>query len=65
MSRLRGGERVSSFENGIPMGKERFGSSIPDSWPLLGYKTLSITLCTLSGRAFGSFGSEAILSTAA
>ena len=37
-SRLRGGERVSSFENGIPMGKERYGSSIPDSWPLLGLK---------------------------
>ena len=36
--RLPGGERVSSFENGIPMGKERFGSSIPDSWPLLGLK---------------------------
>ena len=30
--RLRGGEGVSSFEYGMPMGKERFGSSIPDSW---------------------------------
>ena len=43
-SRLRGGERVSSFEYGMPMGKERLGSSIPDSWPLLGSKMLSITL---------------------
>ena len=47
-SRLRGGERVSSFEYGMPMGKERLGSSIPDSWPLLGSKTLSITLYTVS-----------------
>ena len=46
-SRLRGGERVSSFEYGMPIGKERLGSSIPDSWPLLGSKTLSIT-CVLS-----------------
>ena len=45
-SRLCGGERVSSFEYGMPMGKERLRSSIPDSWPLLGSKTLSITLCT-------------------
>ena len=62
-SRLRGGERVSSFEYGMPMGKERFGSSIPDSWTLLGSKTLSITLCTVSRRAIGSFGTGAILST--
>ena len=62
-SRLRGGERVSSFEYGMPMGKERLGSSIPDSWPLLGSKTLSITLCTVSRRAIGSFGTETILST--
>ena len=34
-SRLRGGERVSSFEYRMPVGKERLGSSIPDSWPLL------------------------------
>ena len=65
-SRLRGGERVSSFEYGMPMGKEeRLGSSIPDSWPLLGSKPLSITLCTVSRRAIGSFGTEAILSTEA
>ena len=62
-SRLRGGERVSSFEYGMPMGKERLGSSIPDSWQLLGSKTLSITLCTVSRHAIGSFGTEAILST--
>ena len=31
-TRLHGGERVLSFEYGMPMGKERFGSSIPDSW---------------------------------
>ena len=30
-SRLRGGERVSSFEYGVPMGKERLGFSIPNS----------------------------------
>ena len=30
-SRLRGGERVSSLEYGMPMGKERLGASIPDS----------------------------------
>ena len=53
-SRLRGGERVSSFEYRMPVGKERLGSSIPDSWPLLGSKTLSITLCTVSQRAIGS-----------
>ena len=64
-SHLRGGERVSSFEYGMPMGKERLGSSIPDSWPLLGSKTLSINLCTVSRRAIGSFGPEAILSTEA
>ena len=64
-SRLRGGERVSSFEYGMPMLKERLVSSIPDSWPLLGSKTLSITLCTVSRRATGSFGTEAILSTEA
>ena len=64
-SRLRGGERVSSFEYGMLMGKERFGTSIPDSWPLLGSKTLSITLYTVSRRAIGSFGTEAILSTEA
>ena len=29
----------------------------------LGCKTLSITLCTVSRRAIGSFGTEAILST--
>ena len=46
-SRLRGSERVSSFVYGMPMGKERLGTSIPDSWPLLGSKTLSITLCTV------------------
>ena len=63
--RLRGGERVSSFEYGMPMGNERLGSSIPDSWPLLGSKTLSITLCTVSRRAISSFGAEAILSTEA
>ena len=62
-SRLRGGERVSSFEYGMPMGKERLRSSIPDSWPLLGSKTLSITLCTVSRRSIGSFGTEATLST--
>ena len=60
-SRLRGGERVSSFEYGMPMGKERLGSSIPDSWPLLGSKTLPITLCTVSRRAIGSFGRPAAL----
>ena len=49
----------------MPMGKERFGSSIPDSWPLLGSKTLSITLCTVSRRAIGFFGTEAIQSTEA
>ena len=63
--RLRGGERISSFEYGMPMGKERLGSSISDSWPLLTYKTLSITLCIVSRRAIGSFGTEAILSTEA
>ena len=47
-SRLRGGERVLSFEYGMPMGKERLGSAIPDPWTLLGSKTLSITLCTVS-----------------
>ena len=57
-SRLRGGERASSFEYRMPVGKERLGSSIPDSWPLLGSKTLSITLCTVSRRAIGSFGTE-------
>ena len=31
-SRLRGGERVSSFEYGMPMGKEKLWSSIPVSW---------------------------------
>ena len=61
-SRLRRGERVSSFEYEMPMGKERLGSSIPDSWPLLGSKTLSITLCTVSRRAIGSVGTEATLS---
>ena len=64
-SRLRGGERVSSFEYRMPVCKERLGSSIPDSWPLLGSKTLSITLCTVSQRAIGSFGTEATLSTEA
>ena len=64
-SRMRGGERVSSFEYGMPMGKERLGSSIPDSWLLLGSKTLSITLCTVSRCAIGSFGTEATLSTEA
>ena len=64
-SRLRGGERVSSSEYGMPMGKERLGSSIPDSWTLLGSKTLSITLCTVSRRAIGSFGTEATLFTEA
>ena len=64
-SRLRGGERVSSFEYRMPMGKERLGSSIPDSWPLLGSKTLLITLCTVSRRAIGSFGTGAILFTEA
>ena len=63
--RLRGGERISSFEYGMPMGKERLGSSISDSWPLLRSKTLSITLCIVSRRAIGSFGTEAILSTEA
>ena len=61
-SRLRGGERVSSFEYGMSMGKERLGSSIPDPCPLLGSKTLSIILCTVSRRAIGT---EAILSTEA
>ena len=51
---MRGGERVSSFEYGMPMGKERLGPSIPDSWPLLVSKTLSITLCTVSRRAIGT-----------
>ena len=64
-SRLRGGERVSLLEYGMPMGKERLGSSIPDSWTLLGSKTLSVTLCTVSLCAIGSFGTEAILSTEA
>ena len=59
-SRLRGGERVSSFEYGMPMGKERLGSSIPDSWPLVGSKTLSITLCTVSRRAIGSFRTDPV-----
>ena len=62
-SRLRGGERVSSFEYGTPMCKESLGSSIPDSWSLLGSKTLWITLCIVSQCAIGSFGTEAILST--
>ena len=57
-SRLRGGERVSSFEYGMPTSKERLGSSIPETWPLQGSKTLSITLCTVSRRAIGSFGTE-------
>ena len=57
-SRLRGGERVSSFEYGMPMGKERLGSSIPDSWTFLGSKTLLITLCTVSRRAIGYFGTK-------
>ena len=61
-SRLRGGERVSSLKYRMPVGKERLGSSIPDSWPLL---TLSITLCTVSRRAIGSFGTDATLSTEA
>ena len=30
-SRLRVGERVLSFEFGMQMGKERLGTSIPDS----------------------------------
>ena len=64
-SRVRGGERVSSFEYGMPMGKERLGSSIPDLWPLVGSKTLSITLCTVSQRAIGSFRTEVTLSTEA
>ena len=64
-SRLRGDERVSSCEYGMPMGNERLGSSIPDSWSYLRYKTLSITLCTVSRRATGSFGTGAILSTEA
>ena len=64
-SRLCGGERVSSFEYRMPVGKERLGSSIPDSWPLLGSKTLSITLCAVSRRAIGSFGNEVTLSTEA
>ena len=64
-SRLRAGERISSLEYGMPMGRERLGSSIPDSWPLLGSKTLSMTLCTVSRRAIGSFGTEAILCTEA
>ena len=64
-SRLHGGERVSSFEYGMPMGKERLGSSIPDSWPLLGSKMHSITLCTVSRRSIDSFGTEATLSTEA
>ena len=63
--RLRGGERVSSFEYGMPMGKERLRSSIPDSWPLLRSKTLLITSCTVSRRAIGSFGTEVTLSTEA
>ena len=64
-SRLRGGECVSSFEYGMPMGKEKLRSSIPDSWSQLGCKTLSITLCTVSRRAISSFGTGAILSTEA
>ena len=64
-SRLRGGERVSSFGYGMPIVKERLGSFIPDSWTLLGSKTLSITLCTVSRCAIGSFGTEATLSTEA
>ena len=64
-SRLRGGERVSSFEYGMPMCKERLGSSIPDSWSLLGSKTRSITLCTISRLAIGYFGTEATLFTEA
>ena len=64
-SRLRGGERVLSFEYGMPMGKERLGSAIPDPCTLLGSKTLSITLCAVSRRAIGSFGSEATLFTEA
>ena len=50
---------------GCQKGKERLGSSIPDSWPLLQSKTLSITLCTVSQRAIGSIGTEATLSTEA
>ena len=64
-SRLLGGERVSSFVYGMPIGKKKLRSSIPDSWPLLGSKTLSTTLCTVSRRAIGSFGTEATLSTEA
>ena len=64
-SRLRGGERVLSFEYGMPMGKERLGSAIPDPWTLLGSKTLSITLCTVSRRDIGSFGTETTLFTEA
>ena len=45
-----------------PYGSRYVGSSNPDSWSLLGSKTLSITLCTVSRRAIGSFGTEAILS---
>ena len=41
-SRLLGGECVLSFEYEMPMGKERLGSSIPDSWQLLGSKPLTI-----------------------
>ena len=37
----------------------------PDLWMLLGFKTLSITLCTVSRRAIGSFGTEATLFTEA
>ena len=64
-SLMRGGERVLSFEYGMPMCKERLGSAIPDPWTLLGSKTLSITLCTVSRRAIGSFGTEATLFTEA
>ena len=49
----------------MPMGKERLGPSILDSWPLLGSKTLLITLCTVSRHAIGSFGTEATLFTEA
>ena len=38
-SRLRGGERVLSFEYGMPMGKEKLGSAIPDPSTLLGSKS--------------------------
>ena len=62
-SRLRGGERVWSFEYRMPVGKERLGSPIPTS--LLVIITLSITLCPVNVPLVNPFSTEATLSTEA